>query len=93
MVYVATIGRQKGPIMTRNEILLAKFGRKLIDISENMNMKGLSDEQIARVNRMNSFGDALTRVGVTFGPRTLQEILDVGGVTLEEAQQFMALAK
>jgi hypothetical protein len=93
MVYVATIGRQKGPIMTRNEILLAKFGRKLIDISENMNMKGLSDEQIARVNRMNSFGDALTRVGVTFGPRTLQEILDVGGVSLKEAQEFMALAK
>jgi hypothetical protein len=93
MVYVATIGRQKGPIMTRNEILLAKFGRKLIDISENMNMKGLSDEQIARVNRMNSFGDALTRVGVTFGPRSLQEILDVGGVSLKEAQEFMALAK
>jgi len=93
MVYIANIGSQKESIMTRNEVILAYFGRKLIDISENMSMKGLSDEQIARVNRMNSFGDALTRVGVTFGPRSLQEILDVGGVTLEEAQEFMILAK
>lgn len=91
--YITNIGRQKETIMTQNQIILAQIGRKLMDMSETMSMKGLTDEQIARTNRMSSFGDALTRFGTTFGPRNLKEVLELGGVSLEEAQEFMALGK
>lgn len=79
--------------MTQNQIILAQIGRKLMDMSETMPMKSLTDEQIARTNRMSSFGDALTRFGTTFGPRNVTEVLKLSGVTLEEAQEFMALGK
>lgn len=79
--------------MTQNQIVLAQIGRKLMEISEKTSMKGLSDEQIARTNRMSSFGDALTRFGTTFGPRNLKEVLELGGVTIEEAQEFILIGK
>jgi hypothetical protein len=74
---------------TPNEIKVAVIGRKLMDISVNMPMKGLKDEEIARSNRMSSFGDALTRFGSTFGPRNLKEVLKLSGVSMEEAEEFM----
>lgn len=77
---------------TPNEIKVAVIGRKLMDISVNMPMKGLKDEEIARSNRMSSFGDALTRFGSTFGPRNLKEVLKLSGVSMEEAEEFMQLA-
>jgi hypothetical protein len=76
---------------TPNEIKVAVIGRKLMDISVNMPMKGLKDEEIARSNRMSSFGDALTRFGSTFGPRNLKEVLKLSGVSMEEAEEFMQL--
>ena len=76
---------------TPNEIIVAKIGRKLMDISVNMPMKGLKDEEIARSNRMSSFGDALTRFGSTFGPRNLNEVLKLSGVSVKEAEEFMKL--
>lgn len=79
--------------MTKNQIIFAQIGRQLMSISETSSMRGLSDEQIARINRMNSFGDALTRFGATFGPSNVKELLKVSGVTLEEAQEFMAIGK
>jgi hypothetical protein len=62
-----------------------------MDISVNMPMKGLKDEEIARSNRMSSFGDALTRFGSTFGQRNLKEVLKLSGVSMEEAEEFMQL--
>lgn len=79
--------------MTQQQKILASIGRNLMEMSEKMPMKGLTDAEIARTNRMSSFGDALTRFGTTFGPRTLEEVLKRGGVTIEEAQEFMALGK
>lgn len=79
--------------MTQNQILLAQIGRNLMKISESMPMKGLTDSQIARTNRMSSFGDTLTRFGATFGPRNLKEVLEIGGVSLEEAQEFIQIGK
>jgi hypothetical protein len=76
---------------TPTEIKVASIGRKLMDISVNMPMKGLKDEEIARSNRMSSFGDALTRFGSTFGPRNLNEVLKLSGVSVEEAEEFMQL--
>lgn len=76
---------------TPTEIKVAIIGRKLMDISVNMPMKGLKDEEIARSNRMSSFGDALTRFGSTFGPRNLNEVLKLSGVSVKEAEEFMQL--
>ena len=77
--------------MTTQQRLLANIGRALMDISETMPMKGLTDADIARTNRMSSFGDALTRFGTTFGPRNLAEVLKLGGVTEDEAREFIKL--
>jgi hypothetical protein len=76
---------------TKNEILVAGIGRRLMDISVNMPMKGVKDDVIARSNRMSSFGDALTRFGTTFGPRNLNEVLKLSGVSKQEAEEFMQL--
>lgn len=76
---------------TKNERIVANIGRKLMDISCTMPMKGLKDEDIARTNRMSSFGDALTRFGTAFGPKNLDEVLKVSGVSKKEAEEFMKI--
>jgi|TARA_A200000159_G_scaffold143128_1_gene147151 hypothetical protein len=76
---------------TKNQVIVAAIGRKLMDISVNMPMKGLKDDEIARSNRMSSFGDALTRFGTSFGPRNLKEVLKLSGVTQAEAEEFLKL--
>jgi len=76
-----------------NELKLARIGSRLMDIAAKMPMKGLKDAEIARSNRMASFGDGLTRVGTPFGPKTLSELLVSTGVTQEEATEFVALGK
>jgi hypothetical protein len=74
-----------------NQILLARIGSKLMDISATTKMKGLSNEEIGRTNRMSSFGDALTRFGTTFGPQTLEDVLRISGTTQSEAAEFMKI--
>jgi len=76
-----------------NELALARIGRNLMEISANAPMKGLKDAEIGRFNRMASFGDALTRVGTTFGPTDLKNLLKVSGVTADEATEFFTLGK
>ena len=76
---------------TKNERVVATIGRKLMDISCTMPMKGLKDAEIARTNRMSSFGDALTRFGTAFGPKNLDEVLKVSGVSKQEAEEFMKI--
>ena len=76
---------------TDNQRIIASIGRKLMDISETMPMKGLKDEDIARTNRMSSFGDALTRFGTTFGPKSLNDVLKISGVSVKEAEEFMKI--
>jgi len=76
---------------TKNERVVANIGRKLMDISENMSMKGLKEEDIARSNRMSTFGDALTRFGTAFGPKNLNDVLKVSGVSKREAEEFMKI--
>lgn len=78
---------------TPKQLKLASLGRKLITISETMPMKGLTDEQIGRTNRMASFGEALTRIGTVFGPANVEELLKVSGVELAEAEEFLKEAK
>lgn len=72
---------------------LASMGRTLMDISSTTSMKGLSDEEIGKTNKMSSFGDALTRFGTAFGPKNLPELLKASGVTAEEAKEFLAMAQ
>ena len=40
---------------------LAGLGRTLMDISAKMPMKGATDDEIAKSNKMSALGDALTR--------------------------------
>ena len=76
---------------SKNQIILGQIGRRLMDISATAPMKGLKDAEIGRFNRMASFGDALTRFGTTFGPRSVDEVLNTSGVTRKEAEEFMKL--
>jgi hypothetical protein len=76
---------------SKNEQIIAAVGRKLMDISEKMPMKGLRDDEVARSNRMSTFGDALTRFGTVFGPKTLEDVLRVSNVSKKEAEEFMQL--
>jgi hypothetical protein len=76
---------------TKNQIILGRIGRTLMDISANAPMKGLKDAEIGRFNRMATFGDTLTRFGAAFGPRNLDEVLKTSGISIEEAKEFMAI--
>lgn len=76
---------------TKNEMIIANVGRKLMDISQSMSMKGLRDDEIARSNRMSTFGDSLTRFGTAFGPKTLEDVLRLSNVSKKEAEEFMKL--
>ena len=76
---------------TPAQLTLAKIGRKLMDISATAPMKGLKDADIARFNRMASFGDALTRVGTVFGPSDVKSILKTARVEAAEAEEFMKI--
>ena len=74
--------------------MIANLGRRLMDMSANMPMgKGVSDDEIAKSNRMSSFGDALTRYNTDFGPKNMKELLKVARVSAEEAAEFIELAK
>lgn len=74
--------------------MIADLGRRLMDISAKMPMgKGVSDDDIAKSNRMSSFGDALTRFNTDFGPRNLKDVIKSARVTPEEAMEFIELAK
>lgn len=73
--------------------MIASMGRKLMDLSAKMPMKGASDEDIAKSNRMASFGDALTRFGTDFGPKNMEQLLKTAGVDAAEAKEFLALAQ
>lgn len=76
---------------SKNEQIIANVGRKLMNISESMPMKGLRDDEVARSNRMSTFGDALTRFGTAFGPKNLEDVLRVSNVSKKEAEEFMQL--
>jgi polyhydroxyalkanoate synthesis regulator phasin len=74
--------------------MIADLGRKLMDMSAKMPMgKGVSDDEIAKSNRMSSFGDALTRFNTDFGPKNMKELIKMARVTPEEAKEFIELAQ
>ena len=74
--------------------MIADLGRRLMDISAKMPMgKGVSDDDIAKSNRMSSFGDALTRFNTDFGPKNLKDVIKSARVTPQEAMEFIELAK
>lgn len=74
--------------------MIADLGRKLMDMSAKMPMgKGVSDDEIAKSNRMSAFGDALTRFNTDFGPKNLKDVIKLARVTPEEAKEFLELAQ
>ena len=70
---------------------LADLGRRLMDISAKMPMKGATDDEIAKSNKMSALGDALTRFGTLFGPKNVKDIIKITG--LESGAELLALAK
>ena len=74
--------------------MIADLGRRLMDMSAKMPMgKGVSDDEIAKSNKMSSFGDALTRFGSPFGPKNMKDLVKQARVTPEEAKEFIELAQ
>ena len=72
---------------------LAALGRKLMDMSANMPMKGASDEEIDKSNKMSALGDALTRWGTSFGPKNVKDLVKVSGLEPTEIQELLAMAQ
>lgn len=52
---------------TEGQKQLAAIGRRMMDMSEYANCKGMKDEDFALLNDMSHVGNMLTRVGTTFG--------------------------
>ena len=72
---------------------LADLGRRLMDISSKMPMKGLSDEEIGKTNKMSALGDALTRFGTAFGPKNIKDLIKATGLEPNEIQELLAMAQ
>ena len=72
---------------------LASLGRTLMDISAKMPMKGASDEEIGKSNKMSSLGDALTRWGTSFGPKSVKDLVKTTGLDPKEIQELLAMAQ
>ena len=72
---------------------LAALGRKLMDISANMPMKGASDEEIDKSNKMSALGDALTRWGPAFGPKNVKDLVKTTGLEPKDIQELLAMAQ
>ena len=72
---------------------LAALGRTLMDISAKMPMKGASDEEIEKSNKMSALGDALTRFGTAFGPRDVKGLVKATGLDPKEIQELLAMAQ
>ena len=71
---------------------LAALGRTMMDISANMPMKGASDADIEKSNKMSSLGDALTRWGTSFGPKNVKDLVKTTGLEPKEIQELLAMA-
>lgn len=78
---------------TPQEKQLADLGRRLMDISAKMPMKGATDDEIAKSNKMSALGDALTRFGTLFGPKNVKDIIKITGLESGEIAELLALAK
>ena len=72
---------------------LAVLGRTLMDMSAKMPMKGASDEEIGKSNKMAALGDALTRFGTPFGPRDVKGLVKATGLDPKEIQELLAMAQ
>ena len=72
---------------------LAVLGRTLMDMSAKMPMKGASDEEIGKSNKMAALGDALTRFGTPFGPRDVKGLVKATGLEPKEIQELLAMAQ
>jgi len=65
---------------TENQKQLAVIGRKMMDMSEYANCKGMKEEDFKLLNDMSHVGNMMTKVGNAFGPTMkdfTQEDLDL----------------
>lgn len=66
---------------------LAAIGQKIQDALSPKSGISWSDEEF---NHAAAFGEELTRIGTTFGPRNVKEALANAGITLEQAQAIIS---
>ena len=76
-----------------NHKILANIGRALMRHSETASMKGKSDAEIDMFNKMSVLGNALTKFGTTFGPRSVQDLEKESGMNSKTIEKFMAFGE
>jgi len=72
---------------------IANIGRALMTHSETASMKGKTDDEIRVFNQMSSLGNALTRFGTAFGPKSVEDIVKDTDLTPKMIQQLMAFGE
>lgn len=70
---------------------LAAMGRKMIDISSNMT--GTDDNTLMMANALSRLGDTLTNYGADFGPKSLEDVMKITGMSKQVIQALMKKAK
>ena len=72
---------------------IAAIGRALMTHSETASMKGKTDSEIDMFNKMSSLGNALTRFGTAFGPKSVKDIVKDTGLQPAIIQKLMAFGE
>lgn len=72
---------------------LASLGRTLMDMSAKMPMKGATDDDIDKSNKMSALGDALTRWGTSFGPKSVKDLIKATGLDAGDIQDMIKQAQ
>ena len=72
---------------------IANIGRALMTHSETTSMKGKSEAELDMFNKMSSLGNALTRFGTAFGPKSVEDIVKETGLQAPIIQKLMAFGE
>ena len=70
---------------------IAAMGRKMIDMSSNMT--GTDDNTLMMANALSRLGDTLTNYGADFGPKSLEDVMKITGMSKQIIQALMKKAK
>jgi len=86
---------EAGPDYETNPVhkKIANIGRALMSHSETASMKGKTDDEIRMFNQMSSLGNALTRFGTAFGPKSVEDIVKDTDLNPKMIQQLMAFGE
>jgi len=72
---------------------LATIGRALMTHSETASMKGKDDNAIKIDSQMSALGNTLTKVGTTFGPKNVKDVMDETDLDAAAIKALMAFGE